>query len=263
VTDEQWKDVLARARAGDVGALEQLAEAPPSALPEVIALVPGADVIGRMTLADVISQLGRNAASEAVPTLVSLLADSDELVRAHAALALGAFGSATDLLVDRLRQDPAALVRASAAEALGEARDRGAIDALFAALSDADQAVRGYAANAIGMIGEAGDADRLARATQAEAAAEVLAEVHGSRYRLGRREALSALLSLLAGADALLAINLLNVVQDLLERAPPAALATDLPLVEAALAALQKRMPGVTDVRRVLDAMEQFRSSSR
>lgn len=61
--------------------------------------------------------------------------------------------TAQAVLIALLAEDPAALVRARAAIALGAIADEASIDALVAALDDADSSVRAQAIGALGRIG--------------------------------------------------------------------------------------------------------------
>jgi HEAT repeat protein len=99
----------------------------------------------------------------AIAPLVARLGDADELVRAHAAEALGAFAdpNVIDALGVALLQDRSSEVRFRAAMALEAIHDRRALDLLTAALRDRDPLVRGTAALMIGRFGEAHTTDSL------------------------------------------------------------------------------------------------------
>lgn len=83
-----------------------------------------------------------------------LAADADEELRAIAAGALGRLGEGhgAAALVKALKSDTSTRVRGAAAYALGTHGDRG-VDALVAALDDADEGVRAPALTALGAIG--------------------------------------------------------------------------------------------------------------
>jgi HEAT repeat protein len=110
-----------------------------------LARVPAIDILGRLR------------SPEAVPLLVSLLADADENARARAAYSLGLIGdprAAPDLV--RALRDPAWPVRAMAAKALGLLAGVEGIGALEAALADREWWVRSNAADALRQKGEPG-----------------------------------------------------------------------------------------------------------
>jgi HEAT repeat protein len=212
--------------------------------------------------------------------LVGLLDDPEAIVRSDAADALGRLGwrPAIDALITRLRADPDPLVRASAAESLGDLgearwggeagrptevkRSRGAAGtvevrrpeaaesddqrpraALRQALEDEDAAVRCYAANALGLVGSGEDLATLRARLELEDALETRTELLGACYRLGARDAVQGLIDMIDGADDSLAINLLNVWQDLATRRRPPGLEQDAPRVIAALDRLAAREP--------------------
>ena len=191
--------------------------------------------------------LGRNQPEIAGPALVRLLSDSDDYIRAEAADALGMVGyvPAASQVVDRLHNDKNAVVRAASAETLG---DLGALDAipdLVRALADNDRAVRGYAANSLGLLGTR----EIVRVLETHAAVEpspaTRGELLGALYRLGADGALASLIQLLGAADADVAVNLLNMIDDLAYRQPPHSLAADAPSILEALDNLGKRLPSV------------------
>lgn len=101
--------------------------------------------------------LGRLRSPEAVPLLVTLLADADENARARAANSLGVIGdprAAKDLM--RALEDPAWPVRAMAAKAIGLLAGAEGIAALEKALADREWWVRSNAADALRQKGEPG-----------------------------------------------------------------------------------------------------------
>ena len=94
-----------------------------------------ADVDGRSGMVDVLGQWGRTAA--------------------------------TPCLVQRLEEDPAPVVRAAAARALGTLRDGAALDALISSLADPSPWVRSSAAEALGAIGDPRAANALRKTLEA------------------------------------------------------------------------------------------------
>src|SRR5262249_15404332 len=149
-----------------------------------------------------------------------LLMDADDLVRAEAVDVLGELGyaPALDAVRELLRTDRSALVRAAAAETIGDLGEPSALAEVVGALDDEDAAVRGYAANAIGLIGGPELLPLLDLRLGVEQVPSVRAELHGGRYRLGAPGALVELLALLDAMDVDLGYNVLNVWDDLIGR---------------------------------------------
>ena len=228
-----------------VAAVEALRErGARAAVPAIAGLASSAHGAVRRAVVDALGTLGRDRTDVAGPALVQLLADSDDYIRAEAADSLGVIGYAPAAVpvAERLRADPNATVRAAAAETLGDLGDANAVPALLHALADGDGAVRGYAANALGLLGTSDIAPTLLRRVECEPSAATRGELHGALYRLGSADALSAMLDLLAAADADLATNLLNTLEDVAYGRQPAGLALDAPRIDDALAALERRL---------------------
>jgi HEAT repeat protein len=183
--------------------------------------------------------------SHAGPAIAALLTDGDELVRAEAADAVGQLGyqAAVDVVRGLLRSDGSALVRAAAAETLGDLGQPAALAELVGALDDEDSAVRGYAANAIGLLGTASMLPVLDLRLGVEPVPSVRVELIGGRYRLGAPDALAELIAVLDAMDLDLGYNVLNVWDDLTSRRQPAALAQDAPDIAAALDRVAVRLP--------------------
>jgi HEAT repeat protein len=116
----------------------------------------------RRALAQALGQIGDpTTAVELVP----MLDDADPDVRRAAAHALGYIGSpgtAVPLAEVLARRDQPLLVRRSLAAALASAAHPDAQPVLLAALADPDPQVRGYAARALGHIGNEAAYERLA-----------------------------------------------------------------------------------------------------
>ena len=186
-------------------------------------------------------------AALAGPALTRMLADGDELVRAEAADALGelGYGPALDAVRAVLRTDRSALVRAAAAETLGDLGQPSALTELIGALDDEDAAVRGYAANAIGLVGGPELLPVLDLRLCTEPVPSVRAELHGARCRLGAPGALAELLSLLGEMDVDLGYNVLNVWDDLTARHRPVEIDADSTAVVAALEGVAARLPAL------------------
>jgi cyclophilin family peptidyl-prolyl cis-trans isomerase/HEAT repeat protein len=101
----------------------------------------------------------------APPDLTRLLQDSEARIRRRAALAVGRVGLAEGVapLVTLLTTEQDPEVRQMAAFALGLLRDQSAREPLVKALADSAPLVQGSAAEALGLIGNATDADAIGR----------------------------------------------------------------------------------------------------
>jgi HEAT repeat protein/beta-lactamase regulating signal transducer with metallopeptidase domain len=98
--------------------------------------------------------LGQLRHSGSVGALAGALKDSDADVRQQAAFALGQIRSkdAVPALLEMLKADKNADIRQQAAFALGQIGDERALEAITAALKDADADVRRQAAHALGQL---------------------------------------------------------------------------------------------------------------
>jgi HEAT repeat protein len=149
--------------------------------------------------------------------LLPLLQDPDAMVRADAIDAIAAvhFQIASGA-IERLLQDEDASVRASAAEALGSLESREARASLEGALEDEDDAVRGFAASSLGRLHEP-DAIRVLDAMlDRELSPAVRAELYAAEYRLGRKDQLGPLLDTIAASDVRTTSVAMNALLDLL-----------------------------------------------
>jgi HEAT repeat protein len=146
--------------------------------------------------------LGHDGGETEAKALVPLLADPDQAVRWTAAEALGRlrFVDATTALARTLTADANALVRADAAESLGDIGVRPPeVDAalIAAVLSDRSYLVRGYSADALARLHAIDSVPLLQQRLRRERNSWTRAWLFGALYRLGDREALPALLRLL------------------------------------------------------------------
>lgn len=215
-----------------------------AALPTLIMALESKDAVVRSTAARVVGHLGVRDSESAGAALLALLNDSAAIVRSEALDSLGilSYEPAVGAIKGLLLSDPEPLVRASAAETLGDFGKTYVLTDLERALRDADAAVRGYAANSIGLLGDPATLPKLQECAAAEASAKVKAELYGASYRLGAAGALDALLTLLESADEGLATNVLNILDDLSSRNLPSTLATDAARIRAAVTTLAQRI---------------------
>jgi HEAT repeat protein len=128
----------------------------------------------------------RQMGTDALPTLLQLVQDTNWHRRRGAAWALGELRdtAAVPLLVDRLH-DPEHLVRTAAATALGQVKDAGAIPMLVTALDDENWRTGKAASKALALIGKPALSDLIAILKQKDAptrrqtrAIDALAYIH-------------------------------------------------------------------------------------
>jgi HEAT repeat protein len=122
---------------------------------------------------NLINGLGRLGNDDALPFLLGLLKDRDQLIRAEAAAALSRFNSeaAYNELLTGLAQKTAKedyLLRQYTAEALGKMADRRSLQPLITALKDTNAFVRAAAATALGELGDKRAVEPLTRARHTE-----------------------------------------------------------------------------------------------
>jgi HEAT repeat protein len=216
------------------------------AVPAIVPLLGAADLTVRANAVYALGALGAEHVDVAGPALVMLLEDPEPLLRSEAITALGilAYQPAAERIAGLLEHDPDPLVRAEAAETLGDMGATPSVPALHTALArDPDESVRTYAANAIGLLGEPPSHAVLQECLAKEDSVHVRAEILGARYRLGDTAALPPLLAIFGTADEDLSACLLNLLEDLLSRRQPPALAADAAAIRAALEQVARREP--------------------
>ncbi|MDV2482867.1 HEAT repeat domain-containing protein [Methanoculleus sp. Wushi-C6] len=130
--------------------------------------------------------------------LLARIADPDKSVRAEAMRGLAALGTPAVPACTALLQNPDWRVRYRAAEALGLIRDAGAYAPLVAALGDGKDHVRYMASKGLGLLGDRGAVAHLA-AMQRDSNEFVRRSAAGSLGKLGGEEAVSALAAALPG----------------------------------------------------------------
>jgi HEAT repeat protein len=164
VTEPQSPEELARlveaCRSGppeeQLAALERFRSLKvPEAVPAVVEALLSENAVVRSTAAGTLGRLGADASDVAGPALMAALDDDESIVRSDAADALGVLGyrPAAERIGALLGSESDAVVRAAAAETLGDIGDAGSVSGLEAALDDPDEAVRGYAASSLGLLG--------------------------------------------------------------------------------------------------------------
>lgn len=202
----------AEERRGAIADLEEMGAR--ESVPALLELLDFPDAGVRANVAQALGQLGGDEVGAA---LVALLADPDALVRLKAAESLGElrYAPGRDALTDALAAESDPLVRIHVVEALGAFQDHGALPALLGALADADEYVRGYAADAIGRLGSRDAVGVLKARLASEQSAFAKAYLLATLYRFGDEGSLRALVELTDGADDILAATILNVAVEL------------------------------------------------
>jgi HEAT repeat protein len=217
------------------------------AVPKILKCLNSTSVAIRSNAVYALGYLGIEEVETVGSALMPLLKDPEELVRSEAVEALGDlnYTPAIEAIEHLLRKDPSALVRASAAETLGYLGKARSIETLEISLLDAceDEAVRCYAANAIGLLGTPQLLPKLKKYLELDLPLSVKAELLGATYWLGAPENLAKLVDLLEKADEDFADRILTILTDLKEREPAPNLAKDAPDLEKVLRAIGLRFP--------------------
>lgn len=217
------------------------------AVPKIIKFLNSTEVAIRSNAVYALGYLGSQEVETVGLALMPLLNDPEELVRSETVEALGEldYTPAVAPIEYILRHDPSALVRASAAETLGYLEEASAIETLELSLLDPneDEAVRGYAANSIGLLGTPQLLPKLEKYLKLELPLSVKAELLGARYWLGAKEDIEKLVDLLDKADEDLAMIILNILTDLTEREEQPTLGKDSPNLERVLRSIALSFP--------------------
>lgn len=242
--------LLEQCRSGDpdqqVAAIHSLIDQEASeAAPVIAGLLQSPDSAVRHAAVHALGWLGDQQLNTIGPVLLQALTDQAAIVRSEVVDTLGIlqYQPAFEAIRVLLREDPEPLVRASAAETLGDLGNTQAIPDLEAAMHDPDDAVRAYAANALGLLGTEALIPILQRINGSEASLQVQAELAGAMYRLGSTEALHRLLGLVDTADEDSATAIMNILVDLAQRKRPQTLTADIPLIKTHAEALSLRFP--------------------
>lgn len=252
MTSPDTKTLLANAHSDDplkqVQALIELIKLhDESAALEILDLVSSADEDVRAESARALGYLGDRYRESIGPALLKLVDDENQRVRNEAVEALGLqpYPPAREALTKVLQRDPSWVVRASAAEALGNYQDESLVTNLEQVLRDNNEEpiVQAYAAFAIGLLASPSFRAELDNYIATAATPDVLNNVLAASYRLGGQEHLSSLLDLLQTADEDYVTGILNSIQDLTERRYPPTLLADTQQIREALATLEQRNP--------------------
>ncbi|WP_428269711.1 HEAT repeat domain-containing protein [Haliangium sp.] len=225
------------------------------ALPELLDALSDDEAGIRETAAHVLRWLGVDDEERAGAALVPLLADPDHAVRNQAAEAFCVlrYAPARPELERLVRHDSDWVVRASAAEALGELGDPRAPDSLFAALGDEWYPVRGYAGFSIGQLGDERHLAEVQKRLEDEAHPSVRAELLAAAIRFGDAAAFDELIALMgeSDTDGEPMMNLLGTLDGLLREPVPAVVTARAAEFDDALSVLGQRTGWEEDTNRL------------
>ncbi|MEV0058874.1 HEAT repeat domain-containing protein [Nocardia sp. NPDC050718] len=204
--------------------------------------------------------LGRDTPDTVGPYLVTMLSDSDEMVRSQAADALGlvVFPPAAAPLSERLKSDPSWIVRAAAAESLGNYGGGGLIELMNRALDDTEYlAVQRYAIESLGKSnGYLPRAEMERLVTELGNDPELGVQVRVAAYRFGIEEQLESLKLLAPVIDEPQTDFLMNDFWDMLGSPRPPSLFNDTKTISQILDIVVVRWPVWTsraeEIRRVV-----------
>lgn len=245
---QEIEALVARSRSSDPDHYAQVLDQLEAMIPELIELLQSPDEVMRADCAYALGQVGEAARDRIGPALLSLLADEENVVRNEAVLALHLqpYPPALESLKQVLYHDPDWVVRASAAEALGNYQHEDLVSALEQVLrnEEEEQEVRAYAALSLGLVADPAFRPQLdAFITGSISCLSLQSEILAASYRLGGQEHLSSLLDLLHTSDKNVVPLVLNAIQDLTERKYPPTLLTDAPYIRKALNTLDQDVP--------------------
>jgi HEAT repeat protein len=170
----------------------------------LLTLLKSSDAVVRFSVVQALTKISTKDNHDLIgKTLINLLNDSESIVKSEAIDSLGIlkYTPARDYIKYLLKNDPDPLVRASAAETLGDLADITVIPDLELALDDSDESVKSYAVNSLGILGNKSLLYRLKNHCERESSLRVKAEILGARLRLEDKECLTELLNILENSD--------------------------------------------------------------
>ena len=238
---EQCRTGDTRAQITAMHVLEKLDA--PHAVPVILPLLASTDEFVRKVAAGALGWLGEEHLDQIGPSLETLLDDPANMVRDVAAEALGLlrYAPARVALERVLLGDKDWIVRASAAEALGEIGDADALPALGAALDDEMYPVRSYTADAIGQLGDEAQLPVIQRRLETETHPGPRACLLVVALRFGDEAAFDDLLAVMQTVDEELADTVLRSIDDLLIMPVPASITARAAELDRGLAELAPR----------------------
>ncbi len=225
-------------------------------VPLLLPFLTSPDAVVRYTT---VESLGELADASIGIYLLPLLNDEEDIVRAVTIEVVGQlhYKPALKTLIGMVTSEDEPLVLASVAEVLGDLGDQSGIKPLQTLLAHEDEAVRAYAANSLGLLGQTELIAFLKEAAHQEAQPRVKAELWGAAYRLGATDCLAGILDLLESADEPLATPILNMFQDMAERQHPPTWQQDAPHIRTSLQKIARKLPIVKHhAQQLIDQMK-------
>lgn len=242
MTDPIWLGLLDRLRSTNLGVVAQaIVEAEKGrafvAAPIVAELLRSSDEAIRASAAEALGYLGIKAPSRYGEALLPLLGDTASFVRSCAAEAVGAlaYEPAIPGLGRLLIADGDELVRASAVEALGAFDGHRILALAERASDDPEPIVRACGIHVIGLKGNETFLPMLKKRLDSEQASQPRAALLGARYLLGSNDDLRPLLNLLTDGDIEQSTIVLNVLWDAIGKAPETSIVRDAAAIRKAL----------------------------
>ena len=150
-----------------------------------------------------------------------------------------------------LLSDPEVIIRASAAEALGESLNISAQDYLLEALTDQNSLVRRHAADALGLIGNV-ETQQLWNAFHQEQ--DIVTKVHYlcAIYRIDSTQTIEKLIELMLVTSLDIALDILSLLDDMVFRQTPRCFLTQKPTLVKALHCMRAEHPELSSQVEVL-----------
>ncbi|MET8795425.1 HEAT repeat domain-containing protein [Nocardia sp. NPDC004568] len=232
----QFDALIALTKAGGTGAV-----------PDILPVFGARDDEVRAAAVRAVGYLGGDRPAAVGPSLVAMLADADEVVRAEAVEAFGTvhYEPAVDELIRMLREDDAWLVRASAAETLGHYPGRAGRE-LLACIRDDDEEIPvcRYALESLLQSDESLMRSEISALVEEYGDdPEFGADVRMVAYRLGDRAQLGIVAERVASMDEHAGSLLLNMLGRLAAHPVPPALVDDMPVIDGILSVIALRWP--------------------
>jgi HEAT repeat protein len=216
----------------------------------------------RSTAAEVLGHLGKADIETVGPALMNALDDQEKIVRSDAIESLGELGyePAIENILSVLRNDVDWLVRASAAEALGNFAGEAIVAGLEHALQDPEKSVRSYAAVSLGLIAPPTFLPTLQKYTDSEMDPSPKLELLAAGYRLGSNSNMQQILDMLDGTYEYFASSILNSLHDLTSWEVHGILRADADRIQQALLKVEQRFPllygQAEEIKKNLTALE-------
>lgn len=217
----------------------------------------------RTAAVDALAKIWSGSSEDYYRSVIHNLADPDDGVRCTVvdSLASGGCKESISDICHLLFNDPSPVVRATAAEALGELGGVGNVADLQVGLKDPEPVVRAYSALALGLVAGPEILPLLAQHIQNEENPQVSVELLGAAYRLGDDTALRSLLVELRRVDLESSAAILNLFDDLATRRRPPTLGDNSEQIIELLRQLAENWPLLTnEIQIIVHKLSSFRA---